>query len=126
MITINIESFEYIEMIDDRLRERWDYTMSDEEFDAMQRYFDGMEDLPHPHYVADNYCVNSDKGDGSDIVDRHYTTEESFTDFLEDCAFYWGSDLVYEIIRDEYLDSSEKEQKLKELDFDRFGFVLNL
>ena len=126
MITMKIESFEYIEMINDRLRELCDYTMSDEEFDAMQRYFDGMEDLPHPRYVADNYCVNSDKGDGSDIVDRHYTTEESFTDFLEDCAFYWGSDLVYEIIRDEYLDSSEKEQKLRDLDFDRFGFVFNL
>lgn len=126
MIKMEIESFEYIEMINDRLRERWDYTMSDEEFDAMQRYFDGMDSLSHPHYVADNYHVNSDKGDGSDIVERFYTTEESFTDFLENCAFYWGADLVYDIIRDNSLDPSEKKEKIKELDFDRFGFVRDL
>ena len=123
MVTMQIESFEYVQMIDDRLRQCWDYSMSDEEFDSMQRYFDGQDGLKHPDYVADNYHVNSDKGDGELLLERIALTEESLDEFLDDCCFYWGADLVYEVLRDDTLDNSAKRKQIEELCFDRFGFV---
>lgn len=120
MITMKVETFEYVEMIARRLNDRWDYPVFTHEFDAMIDYFDGCCDLPVPDVIADNYYVNGDRGYGADLVDRKAL--ENMIEFLLDCALVWGRDLVEEILEDDSLSKEEKEEKIKNLSPEDFGF----
>lgn len=124
MITMAMEDFEYIELISQRLADRWDYKMSDAEFDAMQKYFAGATDVKHHDYVADNYYVNADKGDGEDLLSNRPLKD--IPEYLDQCCFVWNRYLVDEILADEYLDDSEKKEKIKDLGCDEFGYCYNI
>lgn len=123
-VTLKLEACEFVDLIADRLKDRWDYELADLEADAIADLLCGQEitQTDPVNYYADNYHVNAEKGNGADLIDSYNKELDEVSDWLNDCLFVWGRDSVTEILNNSEFTNEQKIEAIKELDSSDFGW----
>ena len=122
---INIDAYDFVDLIAKRASDAWGYEMEEKEASALEDLFDSCGEVDHDvNYYADNYVINGDRGKGGkSLFDSYGKTLEEIPGFLDDCLIVWGRSDIDDILDSDNTDE-EKEKAIRSLDGSEFGFVV--